>query len=58
VILVDDQDGMPVIMCHYHPDQPATGWDWNDTPLCDCARGLDARDEAAQDWDRNDDDGL
>jgi hypothetical protein len=51
-----DQDGMPVEMCHYHPDQPATGWDWNDTPLCDgCTRGLDARDEAAQDWDRNDD---
>jgi hypothetical protein len=55
VILVDDQDGTPVIMCHYHPDQPATGWDWNDTPLCDCARGLDAANEAAQDWDRNDD---
>jgi hypothetical protein len=51
-----DQDGMPVEMCHYHPDAPALGWDWNDTPLCDgCTRGLDARDEAAQDWDRNDD---
>lgn len=39
--------------CAFHPDEPATGEDLFGNPLCDgCARGLDARDDAAREWDQ------
>lgn len=49
---MSDQDGRPVQFCAHHPDEPAVGEDLFGTQLCDgCQRGLDARDDAARDWD-------
>jgi hypothetical protein len=47
-----DQDGVAVVMCAHHPDEPAVGEDLFGTQLCEgCSRGLDARDDAASSWD-------
>jgi hypothetical protein len=51
--MTPDQDGVEVVMCAYHEYEPATSEDLFGTQLCDgCSRGLDARDEAAAEWDR------
>jgi hypothetical protein len=47
-----DQDGVAVVMCAHHPDEPATAEDLFGTPLCDCAIGLDRRDDEQREWDR------
>jgi hypothetical protein len=50
--MTPDQDGVPVDMCANHEYEPATSETLHGTPICDgCARGLDARDDAARDWD-------
>jgi hypothetical protein len=50
--MTPDQDGVEVVMCSNHPDEPAVGEDLFGTQLCDgCAVSSDRRDDEQREWD-------
>lgn len=47
-----DQDGVEVVMCANHPDEPAVGEDLFGTPLCHlCQVSSDRLADEQRDWD-------